>query len=47
MGALACHGRRDCQRGVGEYDEERVTLGIDLAALVRGKRIPQQGAVGG
>src|SRR5712691_179426 len=46
-GALHRHCRSDCLRGAGEHHEERVPLRIDLAALVRGKRSPQQDAVGG
>jgi len=43
--ALDRHCRRDRLRGAAEHHEDRVPLGIDLAALMRGKRGPQQGAV--
>ena len=43
--ALDRHCRRDRVRGAAEHHEDRVPLGIDLAALMRGKRGPQQGAV--
>ena len=39
-GALDRHGRDDRLRGVGEHHEERVPLGIDLVAPMRGKRGP-------
>lgn len=44
--ALNRYRRSDRLCGPGEHHEERVTLGIDLAALVRGRRSPQQGSVG-
>jgi len=40
QGALARDGCGDCLRGATEHHEERVTLGIDLAPLVCGKRGP-------
>ena len=46
-GTLDRYSRSNCLRSTGEHDEERVPLSIDFAALVRGKRGPQQGAVGG
>ena len=39
-GALDRHGCSDRLRGAGEHHEERIPLGIDLVALVRGKRGP-------
>ena len=45
-GRAGMRRRGDRLRGAGEHHEERVTLRIDLVPLVRGKRGPQQDAVG-
>ena len=45
--ALDRHRCGNRLRGAREHHEERVTLGINLVALARGNRGPQQGSVDG